>query len=295
MTFSGTTDGITAAMYDCGLGYPTNFPPAVSNNIALMSRGELNFSVKVANAMAAGAAAAIIYNNTSGIFFGTLGSAGNWIPAVSISQADGLTLQSRLPASGTVIASGKFEFLDGTSMATPHVTAAVAFAAMNFPNETAVQRVQRVLTNVDIVPSLSGKVITSGRLNLKRIVDVNANGLPDWWEQTYFGSLTGTGPNADPDHDGATTLAEWLAGTNPTNSLSHLFVTSLTNGNAGLNVTWQSVSNRNYFVMRATNLAGPVVFQTIATNILALSPTTTYQDTNAPAPGPYFYRIGIQP
>ena len=47
-------------------------------------------------------------------------------------------------------------------MATPHVSGAVAFAAMNFPSETVTQRVQRVLANVDVVPGLQGLVHTGG-------------------------------------------------------------------------------------------------------------------------------------
>src|SRR5439155_2387220 len=62
LTYSGVSTGITAAIYDCGLGYATNFPSAVRGNIALISRGTLYFSDKVANAMAAGARAAIICN-----------------------------------------------------------------------------------------------------------------------------------------------------------------------------------------------------------------------------------------
>ena len=187
------------------------------NNIALIPRGTLNFSNKVANAMAAGARAAVIYNNASGNFSGTLQVTSNWIPAISLSQADGLALQALLPATATVVNSPDpsqiYQYLDGTSMATPHVSGAVAFAAMNFPSETVTQRIQRVLANVDVISGLSGKVRTGGRLNLQRIVDTDANGLPDWWELQYFGHLTGTDPNADPDHDGMSNL-QGMAGRN---------------------------------------------------------------------------------
>jgi subtilisin family serine protease len=103
-------------------------------------------------------------------------------------------------------------------MATPHVSGAVAFAAMNFPSETVTQRIQRVLTNVDVISGLNGKVRTGGRLNLQRIVDTDTNGLPDWWELQYFGHLTGTNPNADADHDGMSNLARngWREPTRPT-------------------------------------------------------------------------------
>ena len=56
------------------------------------------------------------------------------------------------------------------------------------------------------------------------------NGLPDWWELKYFGVLTGTDPNADPDHNGVSNMNEYLAGTNPTNAASYFHIVSVTRG-----------------------------------------------------------------
>jgi subtilisin family serine protease len=298
LQYAGTTGGtnITATVYDCGLGYATNFPTAVSNNIALIERGTLNFSEKVANAMTAGARAAIIYNNTAGNFSGNLGGSSNWIPAVSLAQADGLALQTNSPA--TVInrpdPTQIYQYLDGTSMATPHVSGAVAFAAMNFPTETVTQRIQRVLTNADVIPGLQGWVHNGRRLNLQRIVDTDGNGLPDWWELQYFGHLTGTNPNADPDHDGMSNLAEWIAGTNPTNAASNLRLTlvSATNAN-NVVLRWPSVAGKNYWLERSTNLV--TGFNSIvATNIAATAPTNTQTDTAVLPGSTRFYRVGVQ-
>jgi subtilisin family serine protease len=174
LTFAGTTNGFTATVYNCGLGNPSDFPSAVSGNIALIQRGTLTFADKVANAMAAGATAAIIYNNGPGNFSGTLLGPSAWIPAVSLSQADGQALLAVLPTTATVVnqpaPSQIYQFMDGTSMATPHVAGAVAFAAMNYPAETVIGRIQRILQSVDPVAGLSGKVATGGRLNLGRTV-----------------------------------------------------------------------------------------------------------------------------
>ena len=298
MTYSGTTTGITATVYDCGLGYPTNFPTAVRSNIALIARGTLFFSDKVTNAMAAGARAAIIYNNTNGSFLGTLQVTNNWIPAVSISQADGLALKAVLSATATVVSTPDpaqmYQYLDGTSMATPHVSGAVAFAAMNFPSENVTQRIQRVLTNADVIPGLKSKVHNGRRLNLQRMVDTDTNSLPDWWELQYFTHLTGTVTNADADHDGMSNLAEWLAGTNPTNANSCLRLMALPSNNTNtFVVSWPIVAGKYYRLERATNLL--IGFNSVVqTNIAATAPTNTETDT-AVLPGKVrFYRVGVE-
>ncbi len=294
LEFSGTTTGITATVYDCGFGGPTDFPTAVRSNIALIERGTLTFSNKVVNAMTAGAHAAIIYNNTNGNFSGTLGGTNNWIPAISLAQADGLAVHTN--AIVTVVnepdPSQIYQYLDGTSMATPHVSGAVAFAAMNFPTETVAQRIQRVLTNADVIPDLQGFVHNGRRLNLQRIVDTDGNGLPDWWELQYFGHLTGTDPNADPDHDGMNNLAEWAAGTNPTNAASCLRLTAIPATNAVL-LSWPSVAGKTYWVERSTNLL--TGFNAIvSTNIVATVPTNTQTDSAILPGNARFYRVGVQ-
>jgi hypothetical protein len=179
-------------------------------------------------------------------------------------------------------------------MATPHVAGAVAFAAMNFPAESVAQRIQRVLANVDAVAGLQGKVITGGRLNLLRIVDTDRNRLPDWWEQTYFGHLLGTDANADSDHDGASNLAEWVAGTNPTNAASclRLFTPSATATNAII-IRWPSVAGKTYRLERATDLRAG--FDSIVrSNIIATPPTNSEPDTTALPAKPSYYRILVE-
>ena len=298
LEYSGTSTGISGPIYDCGLGYLTNFPAAVNGNIALISRGAFFFSDKVANAIAAGARAAIIYNNVSGNFSGTLTTPSNWIPAISISQADGLAIKAALPRGGTVAnypdPAKIYQFLDGTSMATPHVVGAVAFAAMNFPDESVTQRVQRLLSNVDIVPGLQGKVRTGGRLNLQRIVDSDGNGLPDWWEQTYFGKLTGANPNLDTDHDGASDFAEWVAGTDPLDANSNLRVSVQTvPGTNGIVISWPSVVGKTYRLESATNLL--TGFNTVVkTNIAAAPPLNLETDAATGLRNSGFYRVQVE-
>lgn len=73
-----------------------------------------------------------------------------------------------------------YEAFNGTSMATPHVSGAVALAAMAFPGESVAARKARILASVDAVPALSGMVLTGGRLNLAKVVAGGTDNLLRW-------------------------------------------------------------------------------------------------------------------
>jgi len=92
---------VTAEMVFCGLGQPGDFASVnVTGKIALMRRGVIPYSAKIANAATAGAAGAVVFNSAPGIMFATLGSMGA-IPAVSLSGDEGAVLLGLL-ATGPV-------------------------------------------------------------------------------------------------------------------------------------------------------------------------------------------------
>lgn len=228
VVYSGMASGLNGALVDCGSGLgPAEFPAGVRGQVALIQRGGATFAVKAANAMRAGAVAVVFYNNSTAPVTASLGLPGAWVPAHFVSQADGLALRAALPLVVTLSNAADpatlGRFADGTSTATPFVAAAVAFAARNFPDETAAQRVARVLGAV--VPSgyLAGKVATGGRLTLTGVVDPGRNGLPDWWESELFGAV-GVDPGADPDSDRFSNLLEFRMGTRPLDGGSRLAV-----------------------------------------------------------------------
>ncbi|MCX8496814.1 MAG: S8 family serine peptidase [Akkermansiaceae bacterium] len=301
LTYSGTTPatGLTANIRSCGLGNPADFPSNVRGNIALIQRGTLDFSVKVTNAMNAGAIAAIIYDNTGNSLDAvtwTLSTAGAWIPSMQVTQADGASLLTKLSFSGNVLSTPDptlaYQFLNGTSMATPHVTAAVAFAAMNFPTDSLSQRIARILTHTTPTPSLSGKMTTGGRLNLLGIVDTDNDGLPDWWEIDYFGNLTKTGTQ-DSDGDRFNNLAEFLSGTSPTNPSSYLAITESFRGTGAaanhFTIGFPSVQDTSYQILWSADLMN---WSTLGTTILGTGSLIEVVDQNAlSTASKRFYRL----
>ena len=68
----------------------------LTGKVALIQRGTINFSAKVDNAAAAGAVAALVYNNTSGEFGMNLEGGTSTIPAVSITLSSGSFLIAAL-------------------------------------------------------------------------------------------------------------------------------------------------------------------------------------------------------
>lgn len=92
-----------------------------------------------------------------------LASFSNWGANSVELGAPGVSIVSDSPGDG-------FRTLNGTSMATPHVSGAVGLLASIFPNDTPIERKNRILNYVDPIPALSGKTITGGRLNLYQAV-----------------------------------------------------------------------------------------------------------------------------
>ena len=104
----------------------------------LCERGEISFSDKISNVESGGGVAAVVYNNETGSFAGSLDCSGNpnrpcsSVPAVAISQADGQFLagnelgNSTFVSTEEVIPGDGYDSYNGTSMASPHVAAVAA-------------------------------------------------------------------------------------------------------------------------------------------------------------------------
>jgi subtilisin family serine protease len=208
-----------------GLGDACAALPAgsLTGRIALVSRGNCFFTVKVRNTQAAGAAAVLIANNAFGdpIVMGGDGTPDQpTLPAYMVSRDDGQTLKGFNGASTTigaalvyfqtpnsdimadfsgqgptdvdfrvkpdVVAPGAnvissfphqfcasppcFEFLDGTSMATPHLAGSAAVVRQQHPTWSAADVRSAIVNTADrgVLKSFNGNGALSN--------DVNVNG-----------------------------------------------------------------------------------------------------------------------
>jgi serine protease len=123
------SSGVTGALVDGGLCTAAG---AWTGKVVLCQRGTNTFAEKVNAAKAGGGIAAVIYNNVSGPFAGTLNGTST-IPAIALSLEDGNAIkaaggvgQSATVASQKTEPASGYEYYDGTSMATPHVSAVAA-------------------------------------------------------------------------------------------------------------------------------------------------------------------------
>src|SRR5207249_281636 len=77
-------------------------------------------------------------------------------------------------------------------------------------------------------------------------IDAVGDGIPDWWRLLYFGYSSTTDAtscaNCDADGDGLNNIAEYIAGTIPSNSESALRILSITRQpNGDVQISWQNV------------------------------------------------------
>jgi hypothetical protein len=145
-------------------------------------------------------------------------------------------------------------------------------------------------TDLDGNPRISGGTVDMGAYEFQSPGSV----LSYAWAQQYGLPTDGSADFVDTDGEGANNWQEWHADTVPTNAASALRMAGVSNAPTGLAVTWDSVTNRNYWLERADDFGIAPSFQTIATNLPGVAGAKTLTDTSATNDGPYFYRVGVQ-
>jgi len=142
----------------------------------------------------------------------------------------------------------------------------------------------------------------TGLVQVLQPVDVNSNGLPDYWEALYGISE----PDADSDHDGISNGQEYWANTNPTNAASVLRITSESRNDTGQFVMkWSSVGGTRYRVSyyddsTRSGPTGAFVESVLPASIemdpspLGSASTKSFTDTSAPVQlKARYYRVQV--
>ena len=117
------------------------------------------------------------------------------------------------------------------------------------------------------------------------------------WQIQYFGGTNNPagGTSVDADGDGLSNQQEFLAGTDPTNSVSLFGITAISREANDIQVTWMTGLSKTNALERAAGT--PTNFLTAVFTVTnTVGPTTNYLDvgaaTNVPA---FYYRIRLVP
>ena len=139
-------------------------------------------------------------------------------------------------------------------------------------------------------------VYANGFLEVSPAVpDANFDGLDDRFQRRYFAVFTApeAAPTADPDHDGFNNWAEYVAGTDPTDSTSFPRFSATVLSPSGLLLSWPGQPGRHYQLLARPDINNST-WQAQGPVITATNDVVQFLDAPA-ASGTRFYRYQALP
>jgi hypothetical protein len=144
-----------------------------------------------------------------------------------------------------------------------------------------------------VVTNLAGNSVPSRSGVLTVLADNDKDGLPDEWESEHgLISTNAADAGVDGDADGATNLQEYLAGTDPQDSLSFLRIESIAcEAENGRSLCFTAVSNKTYTVEWCSFVAGGTWDRIADVQAASTNRAVTINDAAIETNGQRFYRL----
>jgi predicted outer membrane repeat protein len=305
--FSGNRSDVNGA----GIAYGTAVYCVFSNNVAVSSggasyRSQIKNSLVVSNTADYGAGVAFGSAIGSTIVENLITSPYSRDAGVYGSAATNSIIWNNFGATGT---SGLSQLWNSCApFASSGVNGNIAFAP-KFVNDAAhnyrlnagspcINAGDNVISvgqlDLDENPRIVNNVLDMGAYEFQggTPADVDADGLPDSWENQYFGNTGAGDPDADPDQDASDNLSEYISGSIPTNSTSFFAITNaLPIAGNGFCVNWSPcLAGRMYSIYWAESLSGS--FRELSSEIEF--PQGSYTDLVHQVESNGFYKVKVE-
>ena len=280
--FLGPGGGTTSDAIEC-VNYATTLGVDVTSN----SWGGGGFSALLQTAIADAGAEDILFvaaagndgtNNDSSPHYPSNYTEANVVSVASSTASDArssfsnyglVSVDLAAPGSGiySTIAGAGYASFSGTSMATPHVSGAVALIKSIAPNLTAAEIKDRLLQSVDPASAFAATMVSGGRLNLGRLIEQAAGPRP---VVTVTTITEQPGGNGDGIHNPGEALALGFTVRNRGSDPAQNVVATLTGGGTGSRFTITHGA-----VTVGTLAAGQAVTPATAFTVQSLAGTST--------------------
>jgi hypothetical protein len=196
-------------------------------------------------------------------------------------------------------AAGRLSVLFGTNQVTPTISDDAHLTAVAPAGSGTVDvRAQSGIGNANSSANYTSPVWGYGLSPTSSVARFTFQSLDAFhaWLASYGLASNGSADYVDSDSDGMNNWQEYLSGTNPTNTGSVFkIISGQMISSTQFVVTWTSVPNHLYDVIRATNLAtgGAFLPLTGAINLTATPPQNAWTDSVSRASPPAFYRVSV--